>query len=317
MKLPSDLEAAIEEECSGFSLKELRGVSEQLSRTYQKTKSSSRGLFQERAGRSAYLAVRMPATYAAIIRVLGECKKRMEGSPLSLLDLGAGPGTGAWAAAELFDSLKSVTLIEESLSMVGVGKRLMEKASFEVLRNAKWDVRSLEGTLPKADLALLSYVACELSSSQLQCLLEELWKSCSFVVFIEPGTPVGYRRILEVREWVIENGAFLVAPCPHREACPMKAPDWCHFPARVERSRRHKFLKSGSLGYEDEKFSYIAFSKEPTKQAFSRIIGPVQKKSGFVQLPLCLEGQINLKRVFRRDKDYRLARNAQWGDGWM
>ena len=37
-----------------------------------------------------------------------------------------------------------------------------------------------------------------------------------------------------------EAGANILAPCPHARPCPLAAPDWCHFSARVARSRLHR-----------------------------------------------------------------------------
>ena len=51
----------------------------------------------------AYALARMPATYAADIASLNAlCEIRPDFAPTSLLDVGAGPGTASWAAAEAF-----------------------------------------------------------------------------------------------------------------------------------------------------------------------------------------------------------------------
>jgi ribosomal protein RSM22 (predicted rRNA methylase) len=54
----------------------------------------------------AYAAVRMPATYAAIrasLEAAGEIIPDF--APRSLLDVGADPGTAAWAAQDLWPSI--------------------------------------------------------------------------------------------------------------------------------------------------------------------------------------------------------------------
>lgn len=316
MRLPDSLQQAIEQECAPFTHEALRQASLRLSAQYRE-RASSIPSFQQGAARAAYLAVRMPATYAAIHSVLLECSKRMCHPPESFVDLGAGPGTGSWAAAALFPSLTSLALIEESRPMAEIGQRLSSASESPLLRNAKWHCQSLQEELPSADLALLSYVIAELSSSHTEQLLERLWNRVSTIVILEPGTPAGYRRILQIRDWALAKDAHLIAPCPHRLACPMGSPDWCHFPARVERTRMHKFLKGASLGYEDEKFSYLAFGKNPAQIPQGRIVGPLKKGSGFVQFPLCTEGKLEIRGVSRKQESYRSARDAEWGDGWM
>jgi ribosomal protein RSM22 (predicted rRNA methylase) len=317
MQLPESLQNAIEQECSAFSHDALRKASQQLTSLYHEQRASSVPSFQNAASRAAYLAVRMPATYAAIHRVLLECKRRVDTAPRSFLDLGAGPGTGSWAAAEVFPELNSITLIEQSRPMAEIGEKFCKGAEALSLQSATWLCQSLQNTIPPADLALLSYVIAELQPAQVDNLLERLWEQVNMVVIIEPGTPDGYRRILKIRDWALNRGGHLIAPCPHREACPMQKPDWCHFPARVERTRMHKFLKGATLGYEDEKFSYIAFGKSPSQIPNGRIVGSVSKGSGFVQFPLCVEGKLEKTTVSRKQETYRLARNAQWGDSWL
>ena len=41
---------------------------------------------------------------------------------------------------------------------------------------------------------------------------------------------------------VIGEGAAILAPCPHAQACPLVEPDWCHFVQRLPRSRDHRLL---------------------------------------------------------------------------
>lgn len=312
MRLPDTLQAAIERECALFSPDELKKAAAHLTSQYQEGAPSA---FQSPAARAAYLAVRMPATYAAIYAALLECSKSL--TPTTCLDLGAGPGTGSWVAAALFPSLTSLTLIEQSCSMAEIGQRLASASLSPLLKNATWHAQSLQQLLPPADLALLSYLVAELSSSQTLQLLDRLWPQTQTIVVIEPGTPAGYRRILEIRDWALESDAHLIAPCPHCQTCPLQSPDWCHFPARVERTRLHKLLKHASLGYEDEKFSYLAFSKTPAATPLGRIVGPPKKGSGLVQFPLCTQGQLLPQTIARSHESYHSARHASWGDAWM
>jgi ribosomal protein RSM22 (predicted rRNA methylase) len=262
----------------------------------------------------AYLAIRMPATFAAVYKSLEQCRQM---APKRLLDLGAGPGTASWAAAALFPSLEEIILVEASPQMAALGERLASASALAPLRSAAWLCQSIAEQIPSADLVLLSYLIGEISSSQCEDLLERLWLSeATVIAIIEPGTPAGYQRIMRARSWALEQGAAIIAPCPHSLDCPMKSPNWCHFPARVERTRLHRELKSGSLGYEDEKFSYLVLSKQPIVGRQARIVGPPHKASGFVTLPLCIEGRLEERTVTRKSSDYKEARHAEWGDGW-
>jgi ribosomal protein RSM22 (predicted rRNA methylase) len=94
--------------------------------------------------------------------------------------------------------------------------------------------------------------------------------------------------------------------------------DWCHFAARVERTSMHRRLKGGTLGHEDEKFSYLAFARDPVTWPGSRIVRRPAISSGFVRLQLCVEGsELHDETVSRsRRGEYRMARHAHWGDAW-
>src|SRR5215472_4178787 len=126
MKLSAPLVRAIEDQLSHLDRRALAGAVEELSHRYRakpKAALSSAGAINNDLERAAYLVTRMPATYAAVYAVLRETKERMPALEVrSLLDLGAGPGTAMWAAAEIFGELAQATLIEQSSSFIKLGQ---------------------------------------------------------------------------------------------------------------------------------------------------------------------------------------------------
>lgn len=305
MNLPEELQLAIDAIAQHSPA--LRKAREALTLNYREGGVSP---FNDEGKRIAYLGARMPATYAAVRKVL----ENLPFQPNHLLDLGAGPGTASWAATDLFPDLKRLTLIEKSPDAVQLGKQLAQSSSHPALQNGRWICQSLAEPIPKADVAVLSYVLNEVSDPG--SVIEKCWNAVDLLVVIEPGTPKGFQLIRKLRQQLIDLKAHLVAPCPHAFACPIQGSDWCHFSARVERTRLHRLLKEGSLGYEDEKFSYVIASKSPVSIFQNRILRHPLKHSGHVKLTLCTErGTIEEKTVTRSDKKlYKQARDAEWGD---
>lgn len=254
----------------------------------------------------SYLIARMPATLAVNLKVLTEVAHRVTHSVHTFLDLGAGPGTGLLAVKEIF-TLQSAVLVEKNPYMVAKGKELVE---------AKWLEKDFfDVNLPPSDLVLLSYSLGELTSKKEIEVLKKAWSAAKTLVVIEPGTPRGFEVILQARKELIERGGNMIAPCPHTKKCPMEKGDWCHFSVRLERSKEHKQAKEATLGWEDEKFSYVAFSKEPTFLAEGRIVRPPQKRKGHVALHICGQNELE-ERLFSRkqEEEYKKARKAKWGD---
>lgn len=305
MQLPEILKLKLEEIFENASLKVLREARESLSSHYRLGSVSP---FEDEAKRLAYLGARLPATYAACSKVLSQIN--LAGH---VLDLGAGPGTASWAAYELFPDIAKVTLIEKSQHAIDLGKVIAEK--HPKLKNANWMHQDLSKPFPKADAVILSYVLTELNSAK--NVLSACYEAAPLILIIEPGTPKGFQDILVYRKHLLELGAKILAPCPHAHRCPIVGNDWCHFAARVERSRIHRLLKSGTLGHEDEKFCYLIASKEPAQTPSNRIIRRPIKNSGHIRLTLCTEsGEIEERCFSKKDKElYRKAKKSEWGDG--
>lgn len=329
MRLPEELLAAIEREAEKVDRAALVRASEELTRRYKSADFSARILKSE-AHRAAYLAARLPATYAANWRVFSEiCRlaPQAQSETTSALDLGAGPGTALWAAVDVFPGLRQATLVESDESWLKLGRRIAADSPHSFLRQGRWvrhDMRT-PPDCPVHDLVVISYALGELSPKAAKTLLFQAWKLASrFLVVIEPGTPRGFGVVHAARAALIADIAAdaeesrILAPCPHRDACPMAATsDWCHFAQRVPRTSLHRRLKGGALAYEDEKFSYIVASRNHLPAALSRIVRHPQKHSGHVQLTLCTQCGIENRTVSRsQGRDYLGARQAEWGEAW-
>ncbi|MBO2521075.1 MAG: rRNA methyltransferase [Firmicutes bacterium] len=321
MSLPSSLLQALQQELEQDREALLRAV-EELSARYRGEASPRGGRFAStRAEVLAYAAARLPATFAAVQGVFLEAAERLHRfSPGTLLDLGAGPATAAWAALAVWPDIQRVVLVEREPEMIRLGRRLAAAAPHAALREAAWmrlDVAAGVAGL-EADLVVASYVLGELGPGTVAALVEQAWRAAREVlVLVEPGTPAGFRRIAAARERLIQLGAFVAAPCPHQEACPLGEGDWCHFARRVQRSRLHRQLKGGKLAYEDEKYSYLVASKRPAAPARGRVIRRPRAHKGHVELDLCTPGGVERLVVSRKAGAlYRWARKAQWGSAF-
>ncbi len=173
------------------------------------------------------------------------------------------------------------------------------------------DVRDARGP---ADIVVCSYVLGELDDAA--GAAEHLWEQAAgTIVFVEPGTPAGYRRVLAARASVLAAGGHTVAPCPHDLPCPLAADDWCHFSVRLPRSKLHRRAKGVELGYEDEKLAYAVLSRDPVTPAVARVIRQPQARSGHINLVLCEPDGIHDRTISRRQGAiYKEARRAAWGD---
>lgn len=269
---------------------------------------------------AAYAATRLPATYAAVACVLAEVRARSPAFvPRSQLDLGAGLGAALWAAAETWPSLEQVTAIEREPEMLAAGRRVAASGPAPVATSgwAHADARTAQVGGP-FDLVTISYMLSELDPRAARHALETAWAatgSGGVLVVVEPGTPDGSHRVLAARELLLELGGFTVAPCPHDRACPLAAPDWCHFAVRLPRSAQHRLAKRARLGHEDEKFAYAVIAREETSRAPARIVRHPLIRGGHVHLALCAEDGVRNVVVSKRDRDaFAVARKASWGD---
>ncbi len=318
MELPAPLRQAIDHLLENTPLSSLRQAAKTLSDRYRAEIRDGRLHMADDLAVKAYLAQRMPATYTAIRASLDAlADARPDFSPKSLLDTGSGPGTVLWAATDLWPGLEQATMLEASAAARSAGQKL---AASLVSTRTEWlagDVTLNLSGLKPADLVTVAYVLDELAPASIAKLVERLWAlATDTLLVIEPGTPAGWRRILDVRSQLIAAGGHVLAPCPHRAPCPLAAPDWCHFARRVARSRLHRLAKDADVPWEDEKFIYLAVSRHAAPARAARVLAPPKAGSGKVSLKLCLPDGDAAERLFsKRDgAAYKAARRVDWGD---
>ncbi|GAA1897986.1 small ribosomal subunit Rsm22 family protein [Streptomyces sodiiphilus] len=328
--VPQHLRAGLDRLLDGLPPSRAAAAVERLIAGYRGQSPAGAPELRDRADAVAYAAYRMPATFEAVAAALGQLADRLPGwTPGSHLDIGGGTGAALWAAAAVWPGERETTVLDRSAPALELGRELAAPSPLPALRGARWQRERLgeRPQFPHTGLVTVSYLLGELPRGAQDTLVDAVAAAGRAVVLIEPGTPAGYLRIRAARDRLTAAGLRVLAPCPHSGQCPVAVgSDWCHFAARVSRSALHRRVKGGSLGHEDEKFSWVAAVRrdlpdaadEPDGTGASRVVRRPQLRKGQVLLELCTPGgELRRETVTKRDKErYRRARDTTWGDGW-
>lgn len=258
----------------------------------------------------AYIAARMPATYAAVYAACAEVLPLLKVTGVT--DLGGGPGSALWAISQICAGLKHVDVMEQNPQFLRLNQALSPFAATQYHQACLMKTP----TYPENDAVIASYVLNELSHPL--TVVARAWAAARrCLILIEPGTPTGFANLKAAREYLIAQGAFIAAPCTHHEVCPLSGRDWCHFSVRLERPLFHRLAKRAVLPYEDEKYAYLIATRMPLTRPVGRIIKNPLHRGGNTRLDVCQEGQIQrLMSSKREGARYRRAKDARWGDGW-
>lgn len=313
MEIAENLKTALKLESENLKINSLKvnavGISENYRKTIKKSISNKKDVL-------AYALSRMPATYCAVYNSIKQTINNITILPKTMVDIGAGTGSATFAVNELLN-LENITCLEYETEMLNLGQKLVscdDKLSklttwekFDLLKNKE---------IPTADLLISSYVLNELPEEVHIKIVDKLWKSTNnLLIIVEPGTPKNFEQIKKIRNFLIEQGANLIGPCTHKKECPIINGDWCHFTVRVERSKIHKMLKNGDSPFEDEKFTYLAFSKLESVQAKARVLRHPQFMPKVVTLKLCQnDGKICTVKIPKSNINYKIARDIKVGD---
>jgi ribosomal protein RSM22 (predicted rRNA methylase) len=307
-----NLLSALEKKIENIPLKILRSHSLKLIQKYRTLRKYNL-TYDEKL---SYITFRMPATFSALKHVLDEfISLEINTSIKSILDLGSGPGTAVFACLSAFDTFNKMTLVERDQEFFEISKDLTKNVkNLDKISFIQKDILSFKDY--DHDLILVSYVLNELKQFQIDRILKRFINSkAKVIIFLEPGTICGFENIRYLHDKVINENLKIIAPCPNNLKCPMPKNDWCHFFVRLDRSKYHKYLKKGTLSYEDEKFSYLIVTKKDSKNYHSRVLRNSKKIDSNLLLTLCKDGEIKKDIIDTNDiKKYKISKKNKWGD---
>ena len=317
--LPAATRAALDGKLGHVARLDLRDRAQAISNAYRAGGTSD--IIRSELDSLAYAVVRMPATYAAVHAALTQTIRVIpEFAPRSVLDIGAGPGTASWAAIDAWPSVRRTTLIDRNRYLLELARQLHESAAAPHVELTAMQADAA-GTLPNelnADVVMASYALTEFAAAAWQGVLARLWGLADrLLVIVEPGTMSGFKRVLEYRDVLLAAGARIIAPCSHEGACPLSENvRWCHFGARLPRSRDHRLAKGANVPYEDEKFIYLVVGKELADlKRGHRVLATPRVSKGRIVLTLCAPVTPHEHVVDRGQKDaYKAAKRCGWGD---
>lgn len=230
----------------------------------------------------AYLSYYLPLNASRIKALVDEADKRNFFSGIeNVVDFGAGLATASLAIAEKHSL--NFHLVERASEP----QRLIEK-HFTHFQAKEWmrTISTAKIPNPKKTVAVFSYSLTELSD------IPDWAYNCEALMLIEPSTQQDGRKLLQLRQKLLDNGYHVYAPCTHEQACPLLSQsktDWCHdrihfdSPAWYKKMEEHLPMKNRTLT-----MSYVLMRKTaPAAIQAARIVGDTLKEKGKTRQMVC------------------------------
>lgn len=137
------------------------------------------------------------------------------------------------------------------------------------------------------------------------------------LVIIEPSTAIAARKLMSLRQQLIDLGFYAWGPCTHQKKCPlltMSKKDWCfdrffiELPDWYHEIENHLPMKNQSLTH-----SYLAMSRQPppTLNSVGRAIGDTLAEKGKTRQAICVDDQRQFLSWLRRSgKPQKIPRGS-------
>jgi hypothetical protein len=286
-RLPSTLSQSLEKEWVSFSLEKKRRLAEaviELS-TYFQDKSGKETPWSEHLSALAYQFYFFPLNIARAVSVFESLGPLIDRPFRSLFDIGSGLG--------------NLTELQKIFPKLLEGEiRSIEKDPIH--SDLKFEPH-LPSEIPAQSTGFYSFSWVEIKTP-----IEEL-KKFEDLIFIEPSTSHVSRKLMALRQELIDHGFTVLAPCTHQKACPLlihSQKDWCHDRVHFEKPDWFKELESLLPMRNDTlTFSYLVASRSrsPLAEGLTRVIGDTLKEKGKTRQAICFDDQRRFLSWLKRD----------------
>lgn len=203
------------------------------------------------------------------------------------VDWGCGPGTASLALAHELSHITQQILIDRAADALSAFADLKTHLkSSQHLTQLK--LKNLNIDYQKS-LLVFSYSLTEMGSS-----LPEGHEQFPQIMILEPSTQDDGRKLLKLRQELIQKKYYIWAPCTHQNACPLlvhSKTDWCH--DRFHVHAPEWFTKTESfLPFKNRTIttSYLLASKTPPPahlKNYARIVGDSLPEKGKTRQLIC------------------------------
>jgi ribosomal protein RSM22 (predicted rRNA methylase) len=324
LNLPDDLHDAIAQALAAVPSARWLREAQQLSERYRgPRRGSGAPLATGELQALGYAALILPATYAQLRGALAATAARSpDWAPMTMLDLGSGPGTALWAATAQWPTLRALSAWEREPALIGLGRSLARASQTRAVRDARWeqvDLRAMERanaqTSERFDLVVIGHVLNELDPDARRQVVDAAWQlTGGLLLIVEPGTSAAFEVVRAAREQLLGAGAQTIAPCAHDRPCPLSN-DWCHFPQRLKRPDFQRRAREAPSEWEESKFAYAALARfPPAAPIWGRVIRePSSNKAYAEALISAADGVARYRGLKRHRESFRRVKELEWG----
>jgi ribosomal protein RSM22 (predicted rRNA methylase) len=307
-----ELENAINDLSNEMNEKDLKNNAKILSDKYRFESGANKIIVRSKNDAYTYVFSRMKATSYAVNFALNETLKNLTCFPKTLIDMGSGTGSAVFATTNLIN-LDKIDCFERQDEMIDIAKKLLKNnKDYNKIIFHKFDIIN-DNLDIKSDLVISSYMLNEFDDKNRLISVDKLWNMTNnYLLIVEPGTPNSYKELMEIKNYLKDKGAYIIAPCVC-DSCPL-INDYCNFTVRLDRSKLQKIAKNGESPFEDEKFFYMAFSKSQIKIDGARVIRHPIFRRKVVDLTLCTKFGIKKLSITKSNKFYKVVRNLTNND---
>jgi SAM-dependent methyltransferase len=288
---------------------EIRGISEQY--VGHSVGTALRTPIKTERAAQAYALYYSPINAAKIVHLIPQLTFDTE--TISVLDVGCGPGTVGLALLAALKHTIKLTCIESCARMRATAEKLFrswEPASSLQSLTISSSLANLAAN-SSFDLVVAANVVAELSEQEGQRYVATLANSVApggFLLLLEPGQLAHTRRLMQLRDQVVQEYTQLtpIFPCLRADPCPMlqsSQTDWCHGELEWHQPPLHAQLDQLLCFNKHRiKFSSFIFQRGGLLRPGVRVLTPPRKTSRGVEGLVCGRDTYGLVWISKKNR---------------